>query len=524
MFGTLEGRPAAVEIARRMGVASIRRNSLCLDCHYTPFATASGDIEGVAGVSCQSCHGAAKDWIEVHGNYGGGVATYKTETPEHRQQRLETARRNGMFQPSNLYDVMQNCYRCHTVPNEDLVNRGEHGSGSPMVLTEAFGKISHNYLQSFLQGDGTEERKLTAEEKRVMWVVGWGLDLEYSYRGVANATTEGVFLQAMERRARDARRRLDDLRAVVTVPQVDTMLTIAAAAPIAPHRAEDALAAAAAIARLNRGFAEAQNGSALRTVDTLIAGWRPSPPELSSAETGLDSAAAHAPELHAVGEAVAHVDLSVPQHKPIGLAACSKCHGKGAGWWRSDAHANAANVLFQSTRRATQIARSYGLSAGETRSPDKLCMDCHAGRGAPSLEDGVTCEACHGPGQDYKEPHQEGEKSLGLERPGYKKGLALGMVDLRRAAPWRRLASDATTSPRSGCSPRATPAEPSLIWRRATRASGTGQPRARVTTSSARPTSRRSRNAARCRASRRPWPWTRRTCPPKVRRTTMLPT
>jgi hypothetical protein len=438
MFKTLEARPSAIEIGRRMGAASIKRNSVCLDCHYTPSMSASGDVEAVAGVSCQSCHGAAKDWIEVHGNYGGGLSTYKTETPEHRQQRIDTAKNNGMFRPSNLYDVVQNCYRCHTVPQEALVNRGEHGSGSPMILTESFEKISHNYLQSFLQGDGAKERKLTAEEKRVMWVVGWGLDLEYSYRGVANATTEGVFLQAMERRARDARGRLNDLRLVANIPRVDSMLAIAAAAPIAPNRARDALAAAEGIARQNRAFVDLQGGSALGAVDTLIGGWRPLSSEVTNAETALDSAAADAPQLHVVGQAVAHVDPSVPPHKAIGVAACSKCHGRSAGWWRSDRHANAANVIFQSTRRASQIAQHYGLAAAEMRSADRLCMDCHAGRGAASLQDGVACEACHGPGMDYKEPHQHGEKSLALERPGYKKALTLGMVDLRRAAPMAR--------------------------------------------------------------------------------------
>jgi hypothetical protein len=114
------------------------------------------------------------------------------------------------------------------------------------------------------------------------------------------------------------------------------------------------------------------------------------------------------------------------------VTACSKCHGDQAAWWNSDPHAGAASRL--SSRRALQIAHYYGLSSAEMRSSKALCMDCHAGRGARALEDGVTCEACHGPGKDYEKPHQD-IKALGPSSSPYKRALSLGMVDLRRADP-----------------------------------------------------------------------------------------
>ncbi|HXO19021.1 MAG TPA: multiheme c-type cytochrome, partial [Thermoanaerobaculia bacterium] len=54
-------RPRAQEIGKKLGVRLIKSDSLCLNCHFTP-KVLSGRVIARAGVSCESCHGAAQGW------------------------------------------------------------------------------------------------------------------------------------------------------------------------------------------------------------------------------------------------------------------------------------------------------------------------------------------------------------------------------------------------------------------------------------------------------------------------------
>ena len=67
---------------------------------------------------------------------------------------------------------------------------------------------------------------------------------------------------------------------------------------------------------------------------------------------------------------------------------------------------------------------------------DSLCMDCHGtiatARKSREVQDGVSCQSCHGPAADYLEVHQEGDIALGAERPGFKKAVQNGMRDFRQ--------------------------------------------------------------------------------------------
>ena len=67
---------------------------------------------------------------KVHGDYGGKNVTRERETPEHKAERLATIKESGMIRPGDLYRLAANCYQCHIVPNERLVNVGTHQSGS----------------------------------------------------------------------------------------------------------------------------------------------------------------------------------------------------------------------------------------------------------------------------------------------------------------------------------------------------------------------------------------------------------
>ena len=52
-----------------------RQEALCMRCHYTVGA----ERVAVAGVSCESCHGGAKEWLNIHNKFAGGAKDAKGE-------------------------------------------------------------------------------------------------------------------------------------------------------------------------------------------------------------------------------------------------------------------------------------------------------------------------------------------------------------------------------------------------------------------------------------------------------------
>lgn len=99
-----------------------------------------------------------------------------------------------------------------------------------------------------------------------------------------------------------------------------------------------------------------------------------------------------------------------PAHAYVGADKCKMCHNspaKGAQYtkWTEMKHAKAFTNL--ASDEAKKIAAAKGIA--DPQQAD-ACLRCHVtGHGAPATmltdkykkEDGVTCEACHGPGGDY---------------------------------------------------------------------------------------------------------------------------
>lgn len=106
----------------------------------------------------------------------------------------------------------------------------------------------------------------------------------------------------------------------------------------------------------------------------------------------------------------AHANDSVFLHRYVGDESCEVCHsslriGQQFQVWAGSPHARAYRDLKSS--EALGIARKFGI-ADPTQ--DQRCLSCHTtAAGAPLPEilstfrkkDGVQCESCHGPGEDY---------------------------------------------------------------------------------------------------------------------------
>ncbi len=270
-FKTLHVKEPAELIAGKLGFRLIKRDSLCIRCHYTPVSSTQ-QLRARSGVSCESCHGAARDWLSVHNDYGGKGIDYQSESATHREQRIRHSVAAGMRRPSLLYDVATTCYGCHLVPEERLVNDGGHntGSGGFELVAWSQGKIRHNFLAA-RRGGGEENRERSPAQRRTMYVVGRAVELESALRGAAAATGRGVYLTAMQRRVRVALGELREIGRVTALPEVDELLRLARGVEVEVGRSVQLAAVADGIGALARGWVDL-DGDRLVAVDPLMDG------------------------------------------------------------------------------------------------------------------------------------------------------------------------------------------------------------------------------------------------------------
>ncbi len=420
LLDTLYKNPMAQGIAQKMGERLIKVDSLCLTCHFTP-KQAGTKLTATAGVSCESCHGAAANWINIHNDFGPG-STIKTESPEHRKQRIASVIAAGMNVPEQLYSLAGNCYGCHTVQNEKLVNVGGHPSGSSFDLVERAAKIRHN----FIHGNRKSNPEASPERKRLMYLIGWTLELEYGLRGAAKATEDGRFVKAMQTRAKSALSELQGMKKVVSIPELDQILNAAQGIAVKPNNQAELIHAADKVAAAGRSIAETQDGSKLAALDDLVTTTEEEAAPATGGGGGGSTAAAG-------GGGGSKPTIHPPSsHKTIGPSNCG-CHGTQNDWWSKNKHFKSAEPFLNDDPKRVKIARLYGISADDMKTGKGLCMECHgtvvSGKEKRDVDDGVSCENCHGPAADFVKVHNEGGK---FHPEAYQKGMReLAKLDVR---------------------------------------------------------------------------------------------
>ncbi len=486
-FESLHRSRRAKEIAGRLDLRLIRRAAgdeapACLSCHYTPVVR-RGRLRAGAGVSCESCHGPAREWVSLHGGYGVPEADFqraaKLETATHRAKRIADSTAAGMRRSSHMVELAATCFGCHIVANEEIVNRGGHSTGGDFELVASSGLIRHNFLESYRTGDGRTNAERPRAWKRVMYVVGRALAVEHALRGVAAATEDDLYFAAMRDRARAA---VDELLAVdehVEIPEVRTVVAMAESVELTPGN-PGLLAAADAVRTAAKAFAADADGDALAPLDPL---WDPAleeaappprrlthaapdadsivvgdaspagsafPDDLPDRESPSPPAAAADPSGAAAnragtagppppdrvrppGGAPSPVPVAPlarppwrdpPAHDFVGVP-CGGCHNAQQKWWRGNPHSRAAARLRNRDPRAVDIARAYGVSADDMARGTQTCMWCHGtitSRPSRRVRAGVGCQRCHGAGADYRDSH---------ETASYRESVALGLTDLR---------------------------------------------------------------------------------------------
>tara|TARA_B100000029_G_scaffold493648_1_gene556424 strand:- start:26 stop:925 length:900 start_codon:yes stop_codon:yes gene_type:complete len=276
-FNKLHRMPEAKEIARKMGIRRIKGDPLCQTCHFTvQLEEGKRRAKAIAGTSCESCHGPAKQWRHLHNDYGGQGATRETETPEHRRARLEKTAELGMIRPDHRYEMVSNCFQCHTVPNEELVNTGGHTAGSEFELVAwSQGEVRHNFFISNGRENRAAPRELDPKKYlRFKYVLGRLMDLEYGLRAAAKATQPGAYIDAVKKRVEKSRGRLEQILAQSGDQQlkelIDSVLLSLNGVEIKPDNPALLLEAADGAQRVARGFAADFAGSALDGVNALL--------------------------------------------------------------------------------------------------------------------------------------------------------------------------------------------------------------------------------------------------------------
>lgn len=459
----LHRRDRAREIARNLGVRLIKHDSLCLSCHFTP--TRRGDrVTAVAGVSCESCHGAARDWITVHNTFRGERVRRAEESPAERRARVERNVSLGMYTPERIHDLASRCYGCHLVPEEELVAVGGHTSGGSFDLAERIDVIRHNFVTTGRAGNAP----LPAELRRKLAVLGPALELEHGLRALAAAEDAGgSYAQGLARRAEQAAKRLSRLARAAPLSEIEAIRSPAEGIRLEAGNAAELGHAAEGVAEALQAFSRAHDGSRLAALESMGAGGAPDEPEdrqalvealLEGADSpegpegpgetgggesgsGASPAAEARPSIPEVeGERRTRIREPLGQAAVVGPFECGSCHrhARQSSWWRGDAHARSAGPLLRRLPKAVEIATLYyGKPAGDLMVKGAaMCMDCHGtvptGEAAWEVESGVSCEHCHGPAGEYVRSHQEASAA---ER------RRLGMVELGDPATRARVCS-----------------------------------------------------------------------------------
>jgi hypothetical protein len=268
-FLTLHRKPEAQQIASKLGIENFKSDSNCIQCHYTMSTNqGSGPLEAIAGISCESCHGASKDWIAVHNDYGGANVTKAQETREHRLARFQQSIQLGMRNPVNVYLLAQSCYRCHTVPDEQLVNVGGHNAGSLdfELVSWSQGTVRHNFLRT----DGQTNAEETPARLRLLFVAGMIADLEFSMRATSKATQKATFGITSAQRTQRALDRLKSAQEKLQQPILQEIIDIASNVKLKLNNRESLQTAAAAINELGVKFGATVRGDDLTAIESFI--------------------------------------------------------------------------------------------------------------------------------------------------------------------------------------------------------------------------------------------------------------
>lgn len=263
-------RESAEKIAKAMGLANanaMTTSPLCTECHFTR-QKKDGALHTIGGVSCESCHGGGLEYYKIHGE--------KEKIPS-REERRKKSVEAGMLYPSETAQVAENCFNCHIVRDEKLVNVGGHPARSKDFNLVAWsqGEVRHNFYTPDYTRTKDKNLDTVQTRKRKLFVVGMLLDLEYSLHSLSiGKTGGGEFRKAMGNRAYAIINKelpvvieklggADAPAELLKIKEIAAAVKLSGDPQLVAKAAEDLKAPIAA-------FSESHDGSKLEGVDSII--------------------------------------------------------------------------------------------------------------------------------------------------------------------------------------------------------------------------------------------------------------
>lgn len=279
-FDSLPRARSARQIAERLGLGDMREEAACQSCHISVgaeedlFASDEGGDEApapkpkpVGAVQCESCHGPAKVWADIHWRYNGARIPADQEDPAHKAERLRQVDAAGMIRAARGDLMVARCLACHIVADERLVNEGGHPAASDFeYVSWTQGEVRHNFGTE----EGDENHPSSPDGLRLMYVVGAVVDLEQSLRALTRATTRGLYAEAMAESARRAAARLVDLSELLRLPELDTILDMASMARLRINSPVKMGRLAEDVAVQAKALTERYDGSTFAAIDQLL--------------------------------------------------------------------------------------------------------------------------------------------------------------------------------------------------------------------------------------------------------------
>ena len=213
-FETLRGahkNKAAKGIVAAVGGKSMRREDTCATCHYTVVGK-----KPEAGPSCESCHGAASDWVNLHNDLGGPTVKPGEESADHKAKRLAAAKKAGMIHSSMLYDIAENCNSCHTMQKIDadtaskMIDAGHPINGDYELVAYSQGQVRHR----FYPPDVSKNKEMSKAELSTMFLTGHAVGLVFATERMGQ-TSNAKYKAAMQKRIADANKALGAVKGSV---------------------------------------------------------------------------------------------------------------------------------------------------------------------------------------------------------------------------------------------------------------------------------------------------------------------